>query len=81
MFLTIFCCQPYDINSILSVRNDEEKTLLDVIFEEEDDNDKPDIDVDNWMKRINEGYTVFFEDIYEDDIAAQKVNAGSVNAE
>ena len=52
-----------------------------MIFEEEDDNDKPDIDVDNWMKRINEGYTVFFEDIYEDDIAAQKVNAGSVNAE
>ncbi|KAF3552074.1 hypothetical protein DY000_02006349 [Brassica cretica] len=43
------------------------------MFEEEDDDDKPDIDVDNWMKRINEGYTVFFEDIYEDDIAAQKL--------
>ncbi|KAH0892876.1 hypothetical protein HID58_055305, partial [Brassica napus] len=40
--------------SILPVWNDEEKTLLDVIFKEDDDNDKPDIDVDNWMKLLED---------------------------
>ncbi|KAF3526028.1 hypothetical protein F2Q69_00047127 [Brassica cretica] len=55
-------------------RNDEEKALLGVIH------DCTDIDVDSWIKRINEGYTVLFEDMYEKDIAARQVSERSVNA-
>ena len=37
--------------------------------------------MDSWIKRINEGYTVIFEDMYQKDIAARQVSEGSVNAE
>ncbi|KAG2328243.1 hypothetical protein Bca52824_010971 [Brassica carinata] len=66
---------PQDIDSILPTRNDEEKALLDYVWEEDDDEDEPDIAVDSWVKRIKEEYTVFFEDMYEEDIAARKGNA------
>ncbi|KAG2283295.1 hypothetical protein Bca52824_054515 [Brassica carinata] len=72
---------PQDIDSILPTRNDEEKALLAVIHEEDNDDDCPDISVDSWNKHINEGYTVVFEDMYQKDTAARQVSEGSVNAE
>ncbi|KAJ4910476.1 putative protein-like [Raphanus sativus] len=55
--------------------NDEEKALLAHVWEEDDEEDKADISVDSWLKRIKEGYKVFFEDMYEEDIAARKATA------
>ena len=52
-----------------------------VIHEEDNDDDCPDISVDSWNKRINEGYTVVFEDMYQKDTAARQVSEGSVNTE
>lgn len=34
-----------------------------------------DLAVESWEKRISEGYPVFFQDIYEEDTEARKVNA------
>lgn len=57
--------------------NDEEKALLADVWEEDDDDDKPDIAVDSWIQRINEGYTVFFKDMYEEDMEARKATAAA----
>ena len=51
---------------------------MDALTEEDDDADEPGIAVDSWVKRINERYSVFFEDMYEDDIEARKKNAEHV---
>ncbi|KAL0713535.1 hypothetical protein Bca4012_020513 [Brassica carinata] len=69
-----------DIDSILPVRNDEEKALLDDVWEEDDDEDGADRPVDNWVKRIKGGYTVFFEDMYEADIAVRTVETNAEQA-
>ncbi|KAL0847129.1 hypothetical protein Bca101_020375 [Brassica carinata] len=71
---------PQDIDSILPVRNDEEKALLDDVWEEDDDEDGADRPVDNWVKRIKGGYTVFFEDMYEADIAVRTVETNAEQA-
>ncbi|KAG2329966.1 hypothetical protein Bca52824_001146 [Brassica carinata] len=77
-----FCIplEPQDIDSILPVRNDEEKALLDDVWEEDDDEDGADRPVDNWVKRIKGGYTVFFEDMYEADIAVRTVETNAEQA-
>ncbi|KAF8081115.1 hypothetical protein N665_0906s0004 [Sinapis alba] len=49
-----------------------EKYLLDEIIKDEDDVDEPDLAVDSWDKRIDEGLSVFFKDMYDEDVAARE---------
>ncbi|KAG2327908.1 hypothetical protein Bca52824_010636 [Brassica carinata] len=61
-----------DIDNIIPTKTAEENCLLDDIFEEDDDVDESDIAVESWEKRLGEGYRVFFKDMFEEDLAAEK---------
>lgn len=60
-----------DIENILAC-TDEEKTLLGRITEPEDIRDKDDTIVESWMKRLDRGYVVRFEDMFQEDVAARQ---------
>ncbi|KAL0802280.1 hypothetical protein Bca101_057456 [Brassica carinata] len=62
---------PQDIENILAC-TDEEKTLLGRITEPEDIRDKDDTIVESWMKRLDRGYVVRFEDMFQEDVAARQ---------
>ncbi|XP_009144112.2 uncharacterized protein At3g43530-like [Brassica rapa] len=64
-----------DIHSILPTKTEEEVALLEEMTEEEDDVDVDDISVDSWIKRLAEGHSVFFEEMYDVDVAARDPNA------
>ncbi|XP_033131911.1 uncharacterized protein At3g43530-like [Brassica rapa] len=64
-----------DIHSILPTKTEEEVALLEEMTEEEDDVDVDDISVDSWVKRLAEGHSVFFEEMYDVDVAARDPNA------
>lgn len=71
----IFWYQSRDIHSILPTKTEEEVALLEEMTEEEDDVDVDDISVDSWIKRLAEGHSVFFEEMYDVDVAARDPNA------
>ncbi|XP_056865545.1 uncharacterized protein At3g43530-like [Raphanus sativus] len=60
-----------DIENILAC-TDEDKTLLDGITEPEDIRDKDDTIVESWMKVLDRGYVVRFEDMLKEDVAARQ---------
>ncbi|KAG2304597.1 hypothetical protein Bca52824_033248 [Brassica carinata] len=60
-----------DIENILAC-TDEEKTLLGRITEPEDIRDKDDTIVESWMKCLDRGYVVRFEDMFQEDVAARQ---------
>lgn len=60
-----------DIENILAC-TDEDKTLLDGITEPEDIRDKDDTIVESWMKVVERGYVVRFEDMLKEDVAARQ---------
>ncbi|KAL0732743.1 hypothetical protein Bca4012_008952 [Brassica carinata] len=60
-----------DIENILAC-TDEEKILLGRITEPEDIRDKDDTIVESWMKCLDRGYVVRFEDIFQEDVAARQ---------
>ena len=71
----IFWYQSGDIHSILPTKTEEEVALLEELTEEEDDVDVDDISVDSWVKRLAEGHSVFFEEMYDVDVAARDPDA------
>ncbi|KAG2328694.1 hypothetical protein Bca52824_011422 [Brassica carinata] len=61
-----------DIDIIIPTRTQQEETLLDDIMEDEDDVYQPDIAVDNWDKRFDERFSIFFKDMYDEDVAVRE---------
>ncbi|XP_013601210.1 PREDICTED: nucleolin 2-like [Brassica oleracea var. oleracea] len=66
------------IDSIIPTKTPQERTLLDDILEDEDDVDKHDIAVDSWEKRLDEALSIFFKDMFDEDVAAREKHAEEI---
>ncbi|KAF8110563.1 hypothetical protein N665_0082s0032 [Sinapis alba] len=67
-----------DIHSIIPTKTPQEEYLLDEIMEDEDDVDEPDLAVDSWDKRMDEGLSIFFKDMYDEDVTAREEHAKEI---
>ena len=47
-------------------------------MEDEDDVDKHDIAVDSWEKRLDEALSIFFKDMFDEDVAAREKHAEEI---
>ncbi|XP_013617648.1 PREDICTED: uncharacterized protein At3g43530-like [Brassica oleracea var. oleracea] len=66
------------IDSIIPTKTPQERTLLDDNLEDETDVDKPDIAVDSWEKRLDEGLSIFFKDMFDEGVAAREKQAEEI---
>ncbi|XP_019092339.1 PREDICTED: uncharacterized protein At3g43530-like [Camelina sativa] len=69
-----------DIDSILIPEDDNEKSLLAGITEEEDVDDAHDVVVNSWMQHYLRGYLVWFENMFNEDVQS-RAGVGGVGGE
>ena len=66
------------IDGIVPTKTPQERILLDDNLEDEDDVDKPDIAVDSWEKRLDVGLSIFFNYMFDEDVAAREKQAEEI---
>ncbi|XP_019090999.1 PREDICTED: uncharacterized protein At3g43530-like [Camelina sativa] len=69
-----------DIDSFLIPEDDNEKSLLAGITEEDDVDDAHDVVVNSWMQRYLRGYHVWFENMFNEDVQS-RAGVGGVGGE
>ncbi|CAN7058146.1 unnamed protein product [Brassica rapa subsp. trilocularis] len=61
-----------DIDNIILTKYLHKESICDEIMEDEDDVHEPDLVVDSWDKRLDEGFSVFLKDMYKENVSARE---------